>query len=312
MRTTPWLSAFALAAALVTSGCVVDAGDDGGAVCTASTCREPHRTQCVVEGGEARCLCDTGYVARPSGACEPVSAANCAEHFGDAAEPDDCQARARTLVADGRPNPRSIDPIGDLDFFRFEARAGRIYSVTVVPEGSLLPRVDAFDQGGVWLDAVDGRPRAEMTFKTPTTAPYFLRVSHSPVDISAATGPYVVTFTEVGEDDHGDGPEFATQIHPDPAGGGTPDSLFGRFNFRRDEDWFAFSATGGRSYRLAFEGGSRVLPVVEAYLSSDLQRPLFSLRNPTVDFSVPSSGTVFLVMYLPDTGQGSYAFNFLE
>ena len=151
----------ALAAALVTPGCVVNGGDDG-AVCTVSTCREPNRTQCVVEGGETRCLCDVGYVSRPSGVCEPVSAANCAVHAGDSAEPDDCQARAWALVADGRPNTRSIDPIGDLDFFRFEARAGRIYSVTVVPEGgSLLPRVDAFDQGGVWLDAVDGRPARE-------------------------------------------------------------------------------------------------------------------------------------------------------
>jgi len=304
MRTHLFL--LALAAALSTTGCV-----DKEAVCTPSTCREPNRTQCVVEGDETRCLCDVGYVSRPSGVCEPVSAANCAEHLGDASEPDDCQARARTLVADGRPNPRSIDPIGDLDFFRFEARAGRIYSVTVVPEGSLLPRVDAFDQGGVWLDAVDGRPRAEMTFKTPTTAPYFLRVSHSPVDVSAATGPYVLTFTEVGEDDHGDSSESATRIFPDSDS--RPDSVFGRFNFRRDEDWFEFSATSGRSYRLVFDGASgRVLPVVEVYLGSDLQRPLYTRQSPTVEFTVPSSGRVFLVMYLPDGGQGSYAFNFLE
>ncbi|WP_164017026.1 hypothetical protein [Pyxidicoccus trucidator] len=303
----------ALAAALVTPGCVVNGGDDG-AVCTVSTCREPNRTQCVVEGGETRCLCDVGYVSRPSGVCEPVSAANCAVHAGDSAEPDDCQARAWALVADGRPNTRSIDPIGDLDFFRFEARAGRIYSVTVVPEGgSLLPRVDAFDQGGVWLDAVDGRPRAELTFKTPTSAPYFLRVSHSPVDVSAATGPYVVTFTEVGDDDHGDVPEFATEIIPDLASDPSPGSVFGRFNFRRDEDWFEFSATAGRPYRLVFDGPSgRVLPVVEVYLGSDLQRPLLTRQNPTVDFTVPSSGPVFLVMYLPDGSQGSYAFNFLE
>jgi hypothetical protein len=186
--------------------------------------------------------------------------------------------------------------------------------VTVLPEGSsLLPRVDVFDQGGVWLDAVDGRPRVELSFKTPTSAPYFLRVSHSPVDISAAMGPYVLTFTDVGEDDHGDAPGFATRIAPDPASDPTPASVFGRLQYRRDEDWFEFSATSARTYRLAFEGPTgRVLPVVELYLASDLQQPLFSRRNPTVEFTVPSSGTAFLVMYLPDGSQGSYAFNFQE
>ncbi|MCP3142476.1 hypothetical protein [Pyxidicoccus xibeiensis] len=301
-------SLLALAAALVTSACVVDSGGDTP-VCGPSTCREPNRGQCVIEADEARCLCDPGYVARPSGACERVSEANCAEHPGDGAEPDDCQARARPLVPDGRPHPQSIDPIGDLDFFRFEGRAGRIYAVTVVPEGgSLLPRVDAFDQGGAWLDSVDGRPRVDMSFKTPTTAPYFLRVSHSPLDISAATGPYVLTFTELGEDDHGDEPDFATSLVPDPT-----DSVFGRFEYRGDEDWFEFSALSGRSYRLHFDGASsRVLPVVEVYLSSDLRRPLFSRRNPTVEFTVPSSGTAFVVLYMPDGSQGSYAYNFLD
>ncbi|MFP2928468.1 trypsin inhibitor-like cysteine-rich domain-containing protein [Pyxidicoccus sp. 3LG] len=296
----------ALAAVLATTGCVV--GDDEP-LCGPSTCREPHRTQCVVEGDEARCLCDPGYVSRPSGACEPVSEANCADHAGDAAEPDDCQARARLLVPDGRPHLQSIDPIGDLDFFRFEAREGRIYSVTVVPEGSsLLPRVDAFDQGGAWLDSVDGRPRVDMTFKTPTTAPYFLRVSHSPLDISAATGPYVLTFTELGEDDHGDGPDRSTRLVPDPL-----DPVFGRFEFRGDEDWFEFSASTTRTYRLDFDGGSgRALPVVEVYLASDLRQPLLSRRNPTVEFTVPANGTAFLVLYLPNGEQGSYAFDFLE
>lgn len=298
-----------LALVLSTVGCVVDAGGGDEARCTASTCTEPHRTQCVMEGGEPRCLCDNGYVARPSGACELVTEANCAEHTGDTAEPDDCQARARTLVPDGHANARSIGPIGDLDFFRFDARAGRIYSVTVVPEGgSLLPRVDAFDQGGVWLDAVDGRPRADMTFKTPTTAPYFLRVSHSPVDISAATGNYILTFTELGEDDHGDTPDSATGLSPDAFR-----TVYGRFEYQRDEDWFAFSASTASQYRLIFESGSaRVLPVVEVYLSSDLQHPLLTRRNPVVDIPVPSGGTAYVVLYLPDGGQGSYGFTFLE
>lgn len=300
-------SLLALTALLASTGCIIDAGDDGP-VCTPSTCREPNRTQCVIEGGEARCLCDDGFVARPSGVCERVTEANCAIHPGDSAEPDDCQQRSQPLAADGRPHAQSIDPIGDLDFFRFEARAGRIYSVTVAPEGtSLLPRVDVFDQGGVWLDAVDGKPRAELSFKTPTTAPYFLRVSHSPVDISAATGPYVLTFVEVGDDDHGDGTGSATRIST-----GTG-SVFGRLQYRRDEDWFEFSASTARNYRLTFEGPTgRVLPVVEVYLASDLREPLFTRQNPTIDFTVPASGTAYLVMYLPDGSQGSYAFNFAE
>ncbi|HZI14453.1 MAG TPA: hypothetical protein VE153_29065 [Myxococcus sp.] len=303
MRT--YVSFLALTA-LFATGCVIEQGDEDP-VCTPTTCREPNRTTCVIEGDEARCLCNEGYVARPSGVCEPVTEANCANHAGDTAEPDDCQARSQPLAADGRPRTQSIDPIGDLDFFRINARAGYIYSVTVVPEGnSLLPRVDAFDQGGVWMDAVDGAPRAELSFKAPTAAPYFLRVSHSPVDISAATGPYVLTFVEVGPDDHGDGPSSATRIST-----GTS-ANFGRLQYRRDEDWFEFSATTARTYRLEFEGPTgRVLPVVEVYLAGS-QQPLFTRQNPTIEFTVPSSGTAFLVMYLPDGTQGSYEFYFEE
>lgn len=298
-------ASFLALAALFASGCIIDADDEP--VCTPSTCQEPNRTTCVIEGGEPRCLCNEGFVARPSGVCEPVSEANCAIHPGDSAEPDDCQARAQPLSLDGRPHPQSIAPIGDLDFFRFQARAGYIYSVSVVPEGgSLLPRVDAFDQGGVWLDALDGAPRADLTFKAPTTAPYFLRVSHSPVDISAATGNYVLTFVEVGPDDHGDGPGSATRIST-----GTS-ATFGRLQYRKDEDWFEFSASTARTYRLTFEGPTgRVLPVVEVYLAGN-QQPLLTRQNPTIEFSVPSSGTAFLVMYLPDGTQGSYEFYFEE
>ena len=111
----------------------------------------------------------------------------------------------------------------------------------------------------------------------------------------------------MGPDDHGDGPNSATRIST-----GTS-ATFGRLQYRKDEDWFEFSASTAGNYRLTFEGPTgRVLPVVEVYLSSNLQTPLFTRQNPTIDFSVPSSGTAFLVMYLPDGTQGSYEFHFEE
>ncbi|MBJ6764304.1 hypothetical protein JGU66_26305 [Myxococcaceae bacterium JPH2] len=299
-----------LAAALLCgAGCTVkDASDP----CSPNPCRDANRGQCVVESNEARCLCDTGFVARPNGTCEPVSAANCAEHFGDAAEPDDCQARARTLAPGSAVHQQTIEPIGDFDFFRVDGQLGHIYSVTVKPSGSLMPRVDAFDQGGQYLGTHESTGQAVLGFKARSAAPYFLRVSHSPVDISAAVGAYALTLTDVGMDDHGDLPSEATSLTPDSFDTTSPQDHFGRFEYQYDDDWFRFSASSTRHYRITFQGPQdRVLPVVAVFGNGDTKNPLFTEQNPTIDFTVPTSGTVYLRMYLP-SGQGSYGFHIYE
>jgi hypothetical protein len=283
-----------LLSALSGAGCVVDGKDD--ASCNPNPCREANRGTCVVEANEARCLCDSGFIARPSGACEPVGAGNCAEHSGDTFEPDDCMARAQPLASNNATRQQTIDPIGDYDFFQFTTTAQHVYSIKVKGSGALLPRVDLFDQGGVWLAAAEAPGQTDFFFKARVSSPHFARVSHSPRDPSVASGGYSLTFNSLGQEDHGDFAEEATRISPDFFEATSPGSNYGRFEYPRDEDWFTFSASSSREYRLSFEGGSRITPAVAVYSGSNLNQPLFTDQNATVYFSVPAGGTAFIVI----------------
>jgi len=179
----------------------------------------------------------------------------------------------------------------------------------VKAEGSLMPRVDVFDQGGVWLAVAEAPDRANLFFKARVTASHFARVSHSPVDPSVAIGGYSLTFTSLGQEDHGDLADDATRISPDPFNTTTPNSIYGRFEYPRDEDWFVFSGLKGRGYRLSFDP-NRSLPAVAVYVGGNLRQPFFTAQDATVDFSLPADGSVFIVVYSPQGAEGSYAFNF--
>ena len=298
-----------LVLALHTTACIVHSTDDSHP-CEPSPCTQANRSVCVEEAGEARCLCDSGFVSRPSGACELVSASNCAEHSGDAAEPDDCQARAHPLSSGGTAQEQSIDPIGDYDFFQFTTTARSVYALTAKAQGSLLPRVDVFDQGGEWLGSSEAPGRAELFFKARVASVHFARVSHSPVDPSAATGAYTLTLTSLGAEDHGDSPDEATHLTPESASTTTPSSIPGRFEYSRDEDWFTFSGDAGRTYQLLFDS-TRTVPALAVFSSANLRQPLFTAQQADVSFALPSSGTFFIVLDPPQSTAGTYAFNFL-
>jgi len=304
------LSLLSLVSALHGAGCVV--GDTNpNAACEPNPCREANRTTCVVEVKEARCLCDAGFIARPSGACEAVSASNCAEHSGDTFEPDDCLARSQPLASNTGTRQQTIDPAGDYDFFQLSATARHVYSLNVKASGALLPRVDVFDQGGVWLTASEAPGQTQLYFKARVSSPHFVRVSHSPRDPSVGTGGYSLGFTSLGEEDHGDFAEEATRLTPEFFETTAPSSHYGRFEYPRDADWFTFTASSAREYRLSFEAGTRIVPAVAVYSGSNLNQPLFTDQNATVYFSVPAGGIAFLVIYSPQGSEGSYAFNFL-
>jgi len=304
-----------LASALQGAGCIVKGSDDSP--CDPNPCTQANRGTCADEAGEARCLCDAGFIARPSGACEPVSAANCAEHAGDASEPDDCLARARLLSSGGPTLQQSIEPAGDYDFFQFSASARELFSLSVkVDSGALMPRVDVFDQGGVWRTASEAPGRTELFFRATASAPYFARVSHSPVDPSVGTGGYTLALKSLGQDDHGDFPDEATDISPDGAGTPSPRSFFGRFEYPRDVDWFRFEVTQNRTYRILFDPGDasapRTVPAVAIYAGSNFRQPVIVSQSTDVTFTAPVSATLFVVMTPPQAVEGSYAFNFLE
>jgi hypothetical protein len=298
--------------ALLGTGCLIDTGPHTVKdPCDPNPCTQGDKTTCVNEDGNARCLCKEGTVARPSGACEAVTAANCAEHPGDSAEPDDCLARAATISSSGPQRQQSIDPIGDYDFFRLEATAQNIYSVAVEPgPGSLMPRVDVFDQGGVWISAHDGRPKAQVAFKARATAPHYVRVSHSPMDPSAATGVYAINVASLGQDDYGDTPGDATIVAPDVSGT-TPTNRNGHIQFAQDEDWISFSVTQGTRYRIEFDT-TRFIPALAGFTRDNTKEPVFTSRNSFVEFVAPSSTTLYIDFYSPNGETGSFGYRVLR
>lgn len=270
-------------------------------------CTEPNRSLCVDEGGVPRCLCNAGFVPRPSGACEPVGAANCPEHPGDGAEPDDCLSRARPLRTTDAPRTQTIEPVGDYDFFRFDATAGHVYVVTVKPQGSLMPRLDLFDQGGVWLSADERTDQAQLAVKARATAPHFFRVSQSPIDPSVATGGYTVSLATSGQEDHGDGPDQATAITAETSLDTAP-KVVGRFEYPGDQDWFSFPASGTQIYRITFDTNGDPPPVA-IYGGGNTTSPTWTAHQSIVEFELPD-GTGFLQLYLPPGELGGYGFQF--
>jgi hypothetical protein len=273
---------------------------DGKALCS-----EQDRNLCVMEGDRPRCLCNAGYVQRPSGVCELIGEANCPQHTGDSAEPDDCLAKARLIATGEAPRSASIDPLGDYDYVRIDATAKHVYTFESTGSGSLLPRLDAFDQGGSWLTGAEQGWPTRLQVKAAFTAPLYVRVSHSPVDPSVATGDYSLSYSSAGQEDHGDLREEATEITP--SGPGAPLASFsGRFEYPADADWFKLSAALNVRYKIAFE--STTPPYVELYLGTAAQ-PYWSARQQVIDFDFLQAGPAYLVIYAPPE-QGTYSFTF--
>ncbi|QRK07636.1 hypothetical protein JQX13_47905 [Archangium violaceum] len=296
-------------AAVLGTGCLVDSNPNTPKdPCDPNPCTQGDKTVCVSEDSKARCVCKAGTVQRPSGVCEPISSINCPEHAGDSAEPDDCLSRAATLTTSSASRQQSIEPVGDYDFFRVDATQRGIYSVTVEPgEGSLMPRVDVFDPAGQWLTSQDGRPKAQVGFKARASGPYYVRVSHSPMDPSAATGLYSLSFASLGEDDHGDASTEATTVSADDWNTSSPTNRYGRLEYGLDEDWFALSVTQGVLYRIEFDT-SRSVPAVAFFTREDVKNPFHTSKNTYVEIRAQSTTTLYFDLYSPQGEAGSYAF----
>lgn len=298
-----------LAAAALAAGCKVTPPEPtpAGNPCESNPCNQPHRTTCVAEGSQARCVCDPGYLPRPTGMCVAVDAANCPSHPGDTAEPDDCLANAKTLSEKDGPRSQSIDPAGDLDFFAVDAQEGRIYEVTVrADEGSTLaPRVDLYDVSGTHRDWREGPREAGLGFKALASVRYYVRVSHSPVDPSVGTGAYTLTLVDRGPDDHGDSKEDATTVAPDTQGTPNPVTHTGRFELASDQDWFTFSADASFRYLLSFDP-ARTRPVVKVIDANGEE----AFWEPGKPLPLDVSGKTYLVLYPPQDARipADYAF----
>jgi len=285
-----------LLSAAVLSGCKNNSLE--GTACGENPCTDANRTRCVLENGAAVCLCNSGYLARPNGTCEEVNALNCPEHGGDTSEPDDCLLKAKEISVALGPRIQAIEPVGDYDYFQLQGTANAVFEARVLKgEGTLLPRVDLFDQSGTLLDGADDTIEAKLTFKTRGDAPYFLRITHSPTDPSVGYGAYTVTLGTSGLEDHGDTSETASAITP-AAPADAPVPHYGRLEYPNDLDWFSFAGANAQHYRVTFDGAATV-PVLSIYTASSLNAPLLQAQRAVVDFQAQGDGTLFLVVSGP-------------
>lgn len=285
-----------LLAALLGPGCVAQGPNPNPTPvkdpCDPNPCTQGAKTTCANENGVARCLCAPGTVQRPNGACEPLSVLNCPEHLGDASEPDDCLARAVVLAPTGTSSrQQSIEPVGDYDFFRVEGSARNVYTVTVKPgEGSVLPRVDVFDQAGLWLASQDGQPQVQLGFKARAAAPYYVRVSHSPKDASAAIGLYTLALSAPVQDDYGDTSDAATALTVNAGSASSPVATSGVLEYGQDEDWFSFPTKTKSLYRVEFNTASpNLVPTLTVFTKEDVKNPLLVTPNAYVEFKADTS-----------------------
>lgn len=283
--------------------------------CDPNPCTQAHKTQCAIEDGSPRCLCDVGYLQRPSGVCEQLGPSNCPEHPGDSGESDDCQLKAKPISFTESARSQTIEPPGDYDFFTFNATAKYVYVVTVTPSGALLPRVDLFDQGGGWLGFEERIGTTKLAFKTRSTAPYNFRVMHSPVDPSPGIGPYTVKLESNGFEDYGDdATEASTQVASGPTE--APTTVNGTFEYAYDQDWFAFGGTSTNWYRITFATGpGKTIPTMALFVGTNTTAPKWTAQQADLLFDlapsdIPQSGRVYLVAYGPRDFGGSYSFTF--
>jgi hypothetical protein len=282
--------------------------------CDPNPCLDPQRSQCIQDGAEARCACNEGLVPRPNGTCEAVTAANCPEHAGDSAEPDDCASKSQPLTLGATAVARTLEPVGDYDFFSFTAQSGNVYQLTVnAVSGAVYPRIDLFDAIQKHFDFVEydsESAKAELGFRADASTKYYARVMHSPLDPSVATGGYSVLVADLGPDDHGNTKTSATPLNPVPPGDPGSEHT-GILQYTRDTDWFVFSATSTSVYRVEFEP-TQLVPRVEVYTDANFTLPAYVAEQAVFDLvfrseDLTASGKVYLALHERQTG-GAYKF----
>ncbi len=250
-----------------------------------------------------------------------MSAQNCPEHPGDVAEPDDCAARAKALAPTDPARAQTIEPTGDYDFFAVAAQPNHVYQLSVDADGALYPRIDLFDDGGVWLQAAEryNAPDAAITvdvrkpslfFKHAggTPATYRARVAHSPLDPSYATGGYTIVLNDNGFDDFGDGPSASTRIVPPYANDPAKTTFNGKLDFPGDQDWFSFDGSFAQTYLIAFDPGG-ALPGVAIYKQGSTT-PVLNRHELSTQFQVPTDGVYLVQLYDLQQAPALYAFRF--
>ena len=179
----------------------------------------------------------------------------------------------------------ALDYQGDVDYFGFEAVAGRLYEIEVTL-GTLSDSIVAiFDADGYPLDYNDdqqGSLASRLEWRAPDTGTFYVEVA------GYGNGSYTLAVEETDiVDDYADGLVGAARV-------GLGEVVEGAFDYQGDWDYFAFEAVAGELYEIQVDLGTLPHSVVTV-LDAD-GYPL------DYDDDHPDSSAARLFWRAPDTG----------
>ena len=204
-------------------------------------------------------------------------------------------------VAVGEPLEGAIDYDGDRDFFSFEAEAGRLYQIDVVPSGLQGSWAELLDSDGRQLahnDFYGDSLASRIVWEAPGAGRYYV------VAGGYGAGAYALTVSLSDIDDaHGNRAESATALT-------VGEAVDGAIDYDGDRDWFAFEAVAGQSYEIDVALDSLPDSLVELLDSSGQQLA----ENDDYGDSLASrivweaqvGGRYYVVVSGYDSGVGSY------
>ncbi|MCY3506740.1 MAG: PPC domain-containing protein [Chloroflexi bacterium] len=204
-------------------------------------------------------------------------------------------------VTVGQPVQGAIDPIDDVDIFRFTAQAGQLYQIDVE-----LGTLDGFSISLLdgnrrrlkyeWMleyNADSGEPIASrhIVWAAPDSDDYYVALGGAP-----GTGSYTLNITGIDDyaDDYANDIAGATGTAPVTVG----QPVQGALNYRSDVDVFRFTPQAGQSYYIAFERGTGIHRVQRPLRSAALARGDTRLWDAAGD-TVGYGGGVGYDLYAP-------------
>lgn len=145
--------------------------------------------------------------------------------------------RSAAFMELGEPVDAGLEYAGDSDFFRFRTEKGSTYRMDVAL-GTLdrnSYKINLYGPDGGETKWSKYLKRSGNAWEAPAAGEYYVAVSAS----GSETGSYAFTVTPIN-DDHGEGPESATELTLGEPIRGNTDHLEDRdyFRFRADKGWF--------------------------------------------------------------------------
>jgi len=161
---------------------------------------------------------------------------------------------ATVLLADDSTTTARIEIAGNVDWFAFDAEANHQYQIRGTGVDGQGVRLTLFDlDGETILETVSISYSGTVLMDREDLPPgrYYLRAAAN--SGSTSRGEYTLRITDLGFDDHGDGPSDATPLATD----GTVTD--GDFEVGGNVDWFSFQAVAGHQYQMfALSNGTGV------------------------------------------------------